>query len=60
MGLNLCNALAASYRLGRLDGGEMRVFLRDRSVLADAVAWEMEQVLAEKTRQGVNVTGKVI
>lgn len=50
MGCNLCNAPAASYRLGRLDGGEMRVFLRDRSVLADAVAWEMEQVLAERTR----------
>lgn len=39
---------------------EARVFQRERAALADAVAWEMELVLAEKARQGVTVTGKVI
>lgn len=38
---------------------EARVFQKERAVPADAVAREMEQVLAEKARQGVNVTGKV-
>jgi hypothetical protein len=36
---------------------EARVFQRERGVPADAVAWEMEQVLAEKARQGVSVMG---
>lgn len=39
---------------------EVRVFQRERAVPADAVAWEMELVLAEKARQGVTLTGKVI
>ncbi|MDR7020213.1 hypothetical protein [Aeromonas salmonicida] len=39
---------------------EARVFQRERAVPADSVAREMEQVLAEKVRQGVTVTGKVI
>ncbi len=39
---------------------EARVFERERAVPADAVAREMEQVLAEKARQGVVVTGKVL
>ncbi|WP_368170229.1 hypothetical protein [Aeromonas sp. R4-3] len=39
---------------------EARVFQKERAVPADAVAWEMELVLAEKARQGVTVTGKVI
>ena len=37
---------------------EARVFQRERAVPADAVAWELEQVLAEKARQGVAVVGK--
>lgn len=39
---------------------EVRVFLRVRAVPADAVAKELQQVLAEKSRQGVTVTGKVV
>jgi len=39
---------------------EARVFQRESTVPADAVAWELEQVLAEKARQGVTVTRKVI
>ena len=34
---------------------EVRVFLRDRAVPADSLARELEQVLAEKSRQGVTV-----
>ncbi|MFM5226558.1 hypothetical protein ACET93_15450 [Aeromonas veronii] len=34
---------------------EVRVFLRDRAVPADSLARELEQVLAEKLRQGVTV-----
>ncbi|MBW3832035.1 hypothetical protein [Aeromonas hydrophila] len=36
---------------------EVRVFQRDRSVPADAVTRELQQVLAEKVRQGVTVMG---
>lgn len=39
---------------------EARVFQRDRTVPVDAVAKELQQVLAEKVRQGVTVTEKVI
>ncbi|MNS10102.1 hypothetical protein D3C72_416090 [compost metagenome] len=39
---------------------EVRVYLRDRSVPAEEVEAELQRVLAEKARQGVNVTGKVI
>ncbi|WP_367317676.1 hypothetical protein [Aeromonas simiae] len=39
---------------------EARVFQRDRAVLADAVAAELALVLAEKARQGVTVTGKIV
>lgn len=39
---------------------EVRVYLRDRSVPAEEVAAELQRVLAEKARQGVTVTGKVI
>ncbi|WP_348685107.1 hypothetical protein [Aeromonas bestiarum] len=39
---------------------EVRVFQREHSVLADAVAKELQQVLVEKSRQGVTVTGKVV
>ncbi|MFQ2498917.1 hypothetical protein ACK31U_03365 [Aeromonas caviae] len=35
---------------------EVRVFLRGRAMSADAVARELELVLVEKTRQGVNVS----
>lgn len=38
---------------------EVRVFMRERSVPADAVARELQQVLAEKVHQGAVVTGKV-
>lgn len=38
---------------------EARVFQRDRSVPIDAVAMELQQVLAEKVHQGAVVTGKV-
>ncbi|MHC6657029.1 hypothetical protein [Aeromonas salmonicida] len=34
---------------------EVRVFQRERSVWADTVAKELQQVLAEKSRQGVTV-----
>lgn len=37
---------------------EARVFQRERAVPADAVAWEMDLVLAEKACQGVTVVGK--
>lgn len=37
---------------------EVRVYLRDRSVPAEAVAAELQRVLAEKARQGVVVIGK--
>ncbi|MFQ2667421.1 hypothetical protein ACK3ZY_09865 [Aeromonas caviae] len=36
---------------------EVRVFLRKHSVPADAVAKELQKVLAEKTRKGVIVAG---
>jgi len=36
---------------------EVRVFQRESSVPADTVAKELQQVLAEKARQGVIVTG---
>ncbi|MGY3959511.1 hypothetical protein [Aeromonas popoffii] len=36
---------------------EVRVFLRDRAVPADSLAWELKQVLAEKVRQGATITG---
>ncbi|MEI4980933.1 hypothetical protein U1438_00315 [Aeromonas caviae] len=39
---------------------EVRVFLRERTVWVNAVARELEQVLAEKARQGVTVTGELI
>lgn len=39
---------------------EVRVYLRDRSVPAEAVAAELQKVLAEKVREGVSVTRKVI
>lgn len=39
---------------------EVRVYLRDRSVPAEEVVAELQRVLAEKARQGVTVTGKVI
>lgn len=39
---------------------EARVFQRERAVPADAVSWELELVLAEKARQGVTVTRKII
>lgn len=39
---------------------EARVFQRERAVQADAVARELQQVLAEKCRRGVTVTGKVV
>lgn len=38
---------------------EARVFQRERAVPADAVAKELQQVLAEKIHQGAVVTGKV-
>lgn len=38
---------------------EVRVFLRDREVPAGSVTRELEQVVAEKVRQGVVVTGKI-
>ena len=38
---------------------EVRVFLRDRVVPAGSVTRELEQVVAEKTRQGVTVMGKL-
>ncbi|WP_080938131.1 hypothetical protein [Aeromonas hydrophila] len=38
---------------------EARVFQRDRLVPVDAVAKELQQVLAEKAHQGVSVTGGV-
>ena len=38
---------------------EVRVFLRERSVPADTVAMELEQVMAEKVRQGATVLWKV-
>ncbi|WP_412705106.1 hypothetical protein Aerorivi_02560 [Aeromonas rivipollensis] len=38
---------------------EVRVYFRDRSVPAEEVAAELQKVLAEKSRQGVTVTGKV-
>ncbi|MGE6123889.1 hypothetical protein ACLH0G_04145 [Aeromonas rivipollensis] len=37
---------------------EVRVYLRDRSVPAEAVAAELQRVLAEKARPGVVVIGK--
>jgi hypothetical protein len=36
---------------------EVRVYLRDRSVPAEEVTAELQKVLAEKARQGVNVMG---
>ena len=39
---------------------EVRVYLRNRSVPAEAVAAELQKVLAEKVREGVSVTRKVI
>lgn len=36
---------------------EVRVYLRDRCVPAEEVAAELQRVLAEKARQGVNVMG---
>lgn len=39
---------------------EARVYQRDRAVPADAVAAEMAKVLAEKARQGVTVSGRVM
>lgn len=39
---------------------EVRVYLRDRSVPASTVAMELQLVLAEKSREGVTVTGKVV
>ncbi|MDM5140436.1 hypothetical protein ACFU5E_11965 [Aeromonas bestiarum] len=38
---------------------EVRVFQRERGVPADAVARELQQVLAEKVHQGAVVTGRV-
>lgn len=38
----------------------VRVLQRDRAVLASTVAMELQQVLAEKSRLGVTVTGKVV
>lgn len=38
---------------------EVRVFMRERSVPADIVAMELEQVMAEKVRQGATVLWKV-
>ena len=38
----------------------VRVLRRDRTVPASIVAKELQQVLAEKVRQGVIVTGKVV
>ncbi|WP_368188768.1 hypothetical protein [Aeromonas sp. R7-3] len=37
---------------------EARVFQREHSVPADAVTRELEQILAEKYQQGVEVTGR--
>ena len=48
-----------SLRVCELEA-EVRVYLRDRSVPAEEVAAELQRVLAEKARQGVTVTGKVI
>ena len=39
---------------------EVRVYLRNRSAPAEAVAAELQKVLAEKVREGVSVTRKVI
>ncbi|MBL0487273.1 hypothetical protein JD511_20190 [Aeromonas caviae] len=39
---------------------EVRVYLRDPSVPASTVAMELQLVLAEKSREGVTVTGKVV
>ncbi|ENC9555069.1 hypothetical protein ACSZMY_04700 [Aeromonas hydrophila] len=39
---------------------EARVFQREPAVPADAVAEELQRVLAEKMRQGVTVKGKVV
>lgn len=39
---------------------EARVYERDRAVPAEAVAAELSLVLAEKARQGVTVTGRVM
>lgn len=39
---------------------EVRVYLRDRSVPVEEVAAELQKVLAEKVREGVNVVRKVI
>ncbi|MNT72872.1 hypothetical protein D3C72_2115130 [compost metagenome] len=39
---------------------EVRVYLRERSVPESTVAKELQQVLAEKARQGVTVAGKVV
>ena len=39
-------------------GAEVRVFQRERSVPADTVAKELQQVLVEKARQGVAVIGR--
>lgn len=39
---------------------EVRVYLRDRSVPAEEVTAELQKVLAEKVREGVSVTRKVI
>ncbi len=39
---------------------EVKVYLRDRSVPASTVAMELQLVLAEKSREGVTVTGKVV
>ncbi|HDZ8876919.1 TPA: hypothetical protein RUX67_000920 [Aeromonas dhakensis] len=39
---------------------EVRVYLRDRSVPAEEVTAELRKVLAEKAREGVTVTRKVL
>jgi hypothetical protein len=48
-----------SYRACEMEA-EVRVYLRNRSVPAEEVAAELQKVLAEKARQGVTVTRKVI
>lgn len=48
-----------SYRACEMEA-EARVFLRERVVPASTVAKELQQVLAEKARQGGVVTGKVV
>ncbi|MDX7786017.1 hypothetical protein [Aeromonas caviae] len=39
---------------------EARVFQRERAAPADAVVWELQQVLVEKSHQGVTVTWKAV